>query len=317
MSDTPTAEKPGSTTQQLIDSIVDHWPEHATYLAKSFKSRSASVLRASEDLSAAIIRLATSIPGGVPTMVADYRFVCEEIVLPEELYFRRHGTYRNSTFKQADEECYSNSEIYDRYMNGLLLSDVMWANHASVFAYLRDAYLPMVPDGGRHLEIGPGHGLFLYFAARQNRLGAVAGMDVSPTSIQKTRHALELLGVEKPVELTLQDMMEAVETSFQDQFDSIVISEVLEHLEDPYKGLAGAVQWLAPGGLMLINVPANSPAPDHIYLLTGPEHLEEMVRSAGLEIVETAAFPMSGTSLERALRNQLSISCAVIARKPD
>ena len=311
-----TMTEPGPATQQLIDAIGAQWPEHSGYLAKSFKSRGPDILQASEDLSTAIMKLAETIAGGIPTMVADYRFVCEEIVLPEELHFRRHGGYRNSTFEQADRECYSNPAIYDRYMNGLLLSDVMWANHASVFAYFRDAYLPMLSEGARHLEIGPGHGLFLCFAAADERLGTVAGMDVSPTSIAKTRHALEILGVEKPIELKLQDIMEAVEPADDERFDSIVISEVLEHLEDPHRGLAGTVQWLAPGGLIFINVPANSPAPDHIYLLTGPDHLEEIVTGAGLEIVARAAFPMSGTSLDRAMRQQLSVSCTVIARRP-
>lgn len=310
------SDNPGKATQTLIDAILADWPDHRPYLEKSFGKRDADVLVVSEQLSLAILRLAESIEGGVPTLVSDYRFVCEEIVRPEELYFRRHDTYRNNTFAQADAECYSNAAVYDRYMNGLLLSDVMWANHAAGFAYFVNRYLPMLEQGARHLEMGPGHGLFLYFAAASGRLGHIEGWDVSPTSIAKTRHALDLLGITQPVELTLQDVMAAATPDTGARFDSIIISEVLEHLEQPEKALEGARQWLVPGGLIWINVPANSPAPDHIYLFTGPDHLEGMMRDAGFEIVETAAFPMSGTKPDRALRQQLSVSCTAVGRAP-
>jgi 2-polyprenyl-3-methyl-5-hydroxy-6-metoxy-1,4-benzoquinol methylase len=306
----------GTATQSLIDSLLQDWPEHRSFVDKSFASRSPEVLAASEMVSAVILKLAASIDGGVPAMISDYRFVCEEIVLPEEIHFRRNGTYRNSTFAQADAECYANPLVYDRYMNGLLLSDVMWANHAAGFEFFINSYVPMLPQGARHLEIGPGHGLFLYFAAVSGRMGSLAGWDVSPTSIAKTAHALELLGITQPVDLTLQDVMAAADTRDGAGFDSIVISEVLEHLEEPEKALRGARQWLAPGGLIWINVPANSPAPDHIYLFTGPDHLAEMTRAAGFEIVAEAASPMSGTKLERALRQQLSVSCTIVGRNP-
>lgn len=307
----------GPATRTLVDAIVADWPSHGAFLQKSFSARDGLVLDATEKLSRAIVKLAQDIAGGIPTLVSDYRYFCEEMVLPEELYFRRHGQYRNTTFAQADAECYANAAVYERNMNGLLLSDVVWANHAAGFAYFIDRYLPMIKPNARHLEVGPGHGLFLYFAAASGKLGHVEGWDVSPTSIAKTRHALDLLGIAQPVALTLQDVMAAAAPAEDERFDSIVISEVLEHLEEPEKALAGARQWLAPGGLIWINVPSNSPAPDHIYLFTGPDHLQSMMRDAGFEIVDSADFPMSGTKLERALRQQLTISCTAVGRVAD
>ena len=300
----------------IADSVATAWPEHAGFIAKSLAGRSDAVLDVSERLSDAILKLAPDIDGGLPALVADYRFLCEEIVLPEEIHFRRHDSYRLSRFEDANRECYANAPFMNRYMNGLLLSDVLWSNHAHAFAYFVDAYLPRLPAGGRHLEIGPGHGLLLYFAAASGRLSRIAAWDVSPTSIAKTRHALDLLGVTAPVDLTLQDLFAAAAPGEDALFDGIVMSEILEHLEQPVAALRSAARWLAPGGLLWINVPANSPAPDHIFLFEGLDHAQAIAREAGLEVIDAVAFPMSGTTLARAEKHKLSISCSVLARRP-
>jgi 2-polyprenyl-3-methyl-5-hydroxy-6-metoxy-1,4-benzoquinol methylase len=305
-----------TATAKIIDGVTAAWPEHADFLRKSFQGREAPVLDVSEQLSDAILKLAPHVEGALPALIADYRFLCEDIVLPEELYFRRNDTYRLSSFEDANRECYSNAPFMDRYMNGLLLSDVLWSNHAHAFAYFVNHVLPRLANGAAHLEIGPGHGLFLYFAAASGKLSRIAGWDVSPTSIAKTRHALELLGVTQPVELTLQDLFEVTEPAEDQLFDSIVMSEILEHLESPVDALRAASRWLKPGGMLWINVPANSPAPDHIFLFESLGHAEHIARDAGLEVVDAVAFPMSGATLERAIKHKLSVSCSVLTRKP-
>lgn len=307
---------PGPSTRTIIDRIGQIWPEHAGYLRKSFNGRDAPVLDVSEQLSSAILSLASGDGARLDALIADYRFLCEEIILPEEFHFRRNGSYRLGSFAEANRECYSNGPFMDRYMNGLLLSVVLWSNHAHAFSHFVKGYLPQLHDGARHLEIGPGHGLLLYFAAATRRLGHIAAWDVSPTSIAKTRHALDLLGIEQPVDLIVQDVFEAPEPGPHERFDSIVMSEVLEHLETPVEALRSAARWLEPGGQLWINVPANSPAPDHIFLFESLDHAEQLVWDAGLEVVEARAFPMSGATLERAVKHKLSISCSVLARKP-
>jgi 2-polyprenyl-3-methyl-5-hydroxy-6-metoxy-1,4-benzoquinol methylase len=311
-----TVAAPRDALHTIAQAVTAAWPEHAGFIGKSLSGRSDAVLDVSERLSDAILKLAPSIEGGIPTLVADYRFLCEEIVLPEEMYFRRNDRYRLSSFEDANRECYANAPFMDRYMNGLLLSDVLWSNHAHAFAYFVDQYLTHLPEGARHLEIGPGHGLLLYFAAASGRLSKIAGWDVSPTSIAKTQHALDLLGVTAPVDLTLQDLFAAPAPGEDALFDGIVMSEILEHLEQPVAALQSAALWLAPGGHLWINVPANSPAPDHIFLFDGLDHAQAIAREAGLEVIDAVAFPMSGTTLARAEKHKLSISCSVLARRP-
>jgi 2-polyprenyl-3-methyl-5-hydroxy-6-metoxy-1,4-benzoquinol methylase len=299
-----------------VAETLARWPEHIRYLTKSLDNRSENVLETSERLAEIVLKLAESETEDLDRAVADYRFLCEEIVLPEELFFRREGRYRLSTFAQANAEVYENGPFMDRYMNGLLFSNVIWHNHAHAMNnYLMD-YLPGLAEDARHLEIGPGHGIFLYLAACAPNVRSVTGWDLSPASIAKTAHALETLGAPQPVQLVQQDMFDVGEPAAADMFDSIVMSEILEHVEDPVAALRSAARSLRPGGRIWINVPANSPSPDHIFLVNSPAHAEEIVRDAGLDVVASAAYPMMGASLEKAARNLLSVSCVITAQKP-
>jgi len=299
----------------LTSHLLTLWPEHEDYVAKSFEDRPPDVVATSEQIASCVLRLAEAGPEGRDSLCNDYRFLCEKIVLPEELHFRRHNRYRLSTFGDALRECYDNAPFMARYMNGLLVSNVIWHNHACAISSYAHEYLPSLRSGSDHLEIGPGHGLFLYFAAACPKVATVSGWDVSPTSIQMTRRALSVLGINRPANLTLQNMFEASAGQSADRFDSIVMSEILEHLEDPVAALKAAATWLRPGGMIWVNVPANSPAPDHIFLVQSPEHACDLVAAAGLEVTKSEGFPMTGATLEKARKRKLAISCVVVGRK--
>jgi len=108
--------------------------------------------------------------------------------------------------------------------------------------------------------------------------------------------------------------MNSVIVSDAARFDEIAVSEVLEHIEHPGQALSALRETLAPGGLIFINVPLNSPAPDHIYLLRSEAEARALITSAGLEIVELQLEPMTGLTLVDAIRQRATVSCLVIAR---
>jgi 2-polyprenyl-3-methyl-5-hydroxy-6-metoxy-1,4-benzoquinol methylase len=235
------------------------------------------------------------------------------MILEEEWHFRRFKEYRLKTFKEAYDEYYSNTELMKRYMNGLLLSNIFWVNHANALEYYLASFLPENINLYDHLEVGPGHGLLAYFAAVDPRAGEVTGWDVSEGSIIRTRMALRTIGVEDRVHLVRQDVFDA--TDAVPRFHSVVISEVLEHLEDPLRALQSLKAWMQAGGRIWINMPVNSPAPDHLYLLRTPEEMLDLISAAGLELEQYRAFPMTGVTLERARKLALTVSVAAIARK--
>ncbi|PWB84394.1 MAG: class I SAM-dependent methyltransferase [Methylocystaceae bacterium] len=244
------------------------------------------------------------------TFLEDYRWLCG-VLMEEELFFRRENRYRLSTFAEAERTVYADRVFMTRYMNGLLMTQLWWANHSSVLRYYRDSFLPGNKQQCRHLEIGPGHGLFLYLAASAPNAGAIAGWDVSPASIAITRSAMNAMGATRPFDLSLVNMFEAP----GGQFDSLTFSEVLEHLENPAQALAAIANLLAPSGRAFIQAPVNSPAPDHISLFRSPEEIVELVRESGLVVEDTLFAPPAGVTLERAREMALTISTVVVASK--
>ncbi len=283
------------------------FPSHEKYLRKRFEATTPEGFAFAEKLAHTVEML---VGDGMDTHLADYRWLCE-MVVDEEIAFRRTGEYRLSTFEQAEREVYADRVFMTRYMNGLLMSQLWWRNHTEVMGYYQSIYLGKLKSGFRHLEIGPGHGLFLGLAADAPGCATATGWDVSPASIAMTQHALGVLKPKKTVHLELVNMFSAP----SGMFDSIVFSEVLEHLEKPAEALDAIMRLLAKDGLAFINAPVNSPAPDHLALFRAPEEIVDLVRTAGFEIVDTLFAPTSGTTLESARKRAMAISTAVIARK--
>jgi 2-polyprenyl-3-methyl-5-hydroxy-6-metoxy-1,4-benzoquinol methylase len=100
----------------------------------------------------------------------------------------------------------------------------------------------------------------------------------------------------------------------EDTFDLIVLSEVLEHIEDPASVMRRLRDLVAPGGHVFVNTPLNSPSPDHIYLMEQPEDARRLLTETGFEIVEEGMFATQGAPLDKALRNRVSVSVAMFGR---
>jgi 2-polyprenyl-3-methyl-5-hydroxy-6-metoxy-1,4-benzoquinol methylase len=302
----------------LVTEVLDVWPEHQRYLENSLRPREEGFLSFSERLSEMVGRLAATVDGGNNALADDYRFLCEEIYLPEEFHFRRHGSYRLTSFEEALNTVYNNAPFMARYMNGLLVSDVLWINHCRGLQHFADVYLNSLPDSAQLLEVGPGHGLLLHLAGQNPKIGNLTAYDVSQKSVDMAGKALKALDSTKPVRFELKNILDdsITDASNAEQFDAVVFSEVLEHLDKPDKALRALLHLCKPGGRVWINVPANSPAPDHLYLVREPKQAEDAVRNAGFEVVDTAHLPMTGITLERALKQQLTITCIIVGRRP-
>lgn len=292
---------------KLVTRLIELAPEQEKFFRKRFDDLSEAELSAMDELGAHIEKLAA---GRIDEFLTDYIWLCEE-QLKEELYFRRNNAYRLKTFAEAYDEVYSDQEYMTRYMNGLLMTQLWWKNHFDVIEFYRNRFLATNPDGYRHLEIGPGHGLFIYFAAADPKAGQVTGWDISKASIASTREALQTLGLKNLPELRLQNMFEEPEG----EFDSLVFSEVLEHMETPREALETLNGLLSPKGRLFLNMPINSPAPDHLFNMDNPEALADFVESTGFRIVDRGYFPATNQSLELARRKKLTISCAFIAER--
>jgi 2-polyprenyl-3-methyl-5-hydroxy-6-metoxy-1,4-benzoquinol methylase len=285
------------------------WPEHLTYCEARFLADDDPFERRMNETSDLILK---NVGDQLRLYCEDYRWMCEEFI-NEEIHFRRTGQYRLSTFEDAYREVYSDPNYMGRYVRGILISQLVWDAHARAFDFFRTEFLPRLPDKADYLEVGPGHGLFLYNAAKAPNVGRLEAWDVSQSSIAETRAALKRLGVTRDISIVEQDVLKA--PSRHAEFDGAVISEVLEHLERPDLAIKSLHAALRPGGRIFINAPINSPAPDHIYLWETSEALVQMIEDQGFVCEEIRLFPVTGASLELAIRKRLSISVIVIGRK--
>ncbi len=292
---------------ELLSLQIAATPRHQDALNKRLATADAPHLAVANDMARWITILAGE---RLDQCLLDYDWICN-LVLKEELNFRRTGSYRLKTFAEAVAEVYSNDALMGHYMNGLMMTQVWWSNHTEASRFYINAFLKRFDKPFRHLEIGPGHGLLLYLAGAEPLCQTLEAWDVSSESIVQTRSAMKKLGGRDSVKLAVQDIF--LDPPKNAVYDSIVLAEVLEHLEHPRQALTQIRAILAPQGRLFINMPINSPAPDHLFLLESPEAVVAFVESCGFRIEQTLFAPQTNMTLEKARRTQSTITTVIIA----
>jgi 2-polyprenyl-3-methyl-5-hydroxy-6-metoxy-1,4-benzoquinol methylase len=295
----------------LVSRQLEISPRHSSFFSRRFSQISDSELRLCNELSRQILKLSG---GEIDAFFRGYDFICD-ILKQEEVYFRRNDAYRLKTVRQATDEVYDNPSYMQNYMRGLLMTQVFWSNHTAAMRFYIDEFLARNSAGYDLLEIGPGHGLLFYRAVADQRARSLTGWDLSEASISETRDALRKLGVARPYKLEVRDLLRP--NSARESFDTVVLSEVLEHMEVPARALDAIGAILRPGARFYINVPINSPAPDHIFLFRSPEEVVALVESRGFSVERTGFFPATNYSLDAAIRHKLTISVCMVVTKPD
>ena len=107
-----------------------------------------------------------------------------------------------------------------------------------------------IAPSDRAIEFGCGTGYMITYPMRTWGYDVI-GADIDATSIEHGRALLERAGID-PSALHLQDLRDV-----EGQFDAVIASEVLEHLEDPVldASLDLIHDKLRPGGRLLVTVP--------------------------------------------------------------
>jgi 2-polyprenyl-3-methyl-5-hydroxy-6-metoxy-1,4-benzoquinol methylase len=302
--DRPPAFDNSPNLGKLTDLVLDSWPQHQDYISLRFNDRDDKSFEMSEQIAGLVLELAGS---RISEFCADYKWMCDNF-MREEINFRSTGKYRLSTFQDAYDQIYSKPEYMSRYINGILLSLALWRNQAVAMQYYIQKFLGGA-DGGDHLEVGPGHGMLLHFAEKYGDFRSLTGWDVSESSFAATQNALSVWGTGSAATLKIQNILEPV--SGDQKFDSVVISEVLEHLDHPDVALRNLASCMRPGGRIFVNVPVNSPAPDHIFLWSTPEQVVELVASCGFDISDSALASVTGHTVDSARKRKLTLNVLI------
>ncbi len=102
---------------------------------------------------------------------------------------------------------------------------------------------PPWTGGGRPLDVGCATGRFLQQMAAVGR--RPSGIELDPEAAAKARTVTADVTVGEPAEVSLPPA----------SFDLVTAFHVVEHLADPASALRNMLGWLAPGGLLIVEVP--------------------------------------------------------------
>jgi 2-polyprenyl-3-methyl-5-hydroxy-6-metoxy-1,4-benzoquinol methylase len=202
--------------------------------------------------------------------------------------FLETGKYANTSFAEVERSVYSNPEVMQYHMHGLVFAQFLWPDQYHRFQFFSDNLPRYAPKIQKYLEVGGGHALYLTEGARQLRTASIQVVDISETSLAMAR---EIARDESRIQYQLMNIFD-----FPDgEYDFITMGEVLEHVENPRELLDRIRRLLAPGGRAYITTPANAPMLDHIYLFNNAEEIRAMLAECGLRIEHETKQYASGS----------------------
>ncbi len=294
--------------EELCSNIISINPLQSEFLAKSLRDVQKREL---EDLNA-YIAYSRSLNIGISYLAECYDLIVKD-TLREQIYFKRNGTYRYSSFDEVAQAVYFDDSYMRKYMHGLALTAYLWPNHRALHRYFVD----MLPtnQGGNYLEIGPGHGMYLMSAMRKCVYNQFDGIDISPTSVEMTESLLSSgkFGEFSNYRIFEQDFLAGeIPTA---SYNAIVMGEVLEHVEKPNIFLESIARIATDNAFIFITTPINAPAVDHIYLFDSWNSIESLITGAGLMVQEKMLVPYPGLSVDESMQQSLPINVAAVLTK--
>lgn len=204
--------------------------------------------------------------------------------LKEQAFFLQKQSYRYNKFDTVFESIYSNEEVMESYyLDGLYLTLIFWPNHWRILRIFNN-FLRSLPKEGRALDIGTGHGYYLARLLCKKPFWFGSGIDISPYACD---YACRMLLAEsispKRFEVIQVDARSNI-TKLDNNYQIIIMTEIIEHVENPVLLIKNAITKLNKGGKIFFTTAVNSAAYDHIWLFKSTDEIKSMIRSSGLEI---------------------------------
>lgn len=196
----------------------------------------------------------------------------------EAVQFLRNGCYSSQSFEEVNRRVYSNPDVMNYYMHGLLLSQFLWSHHYEILIHFGQVLSQKRQDVTAYLEIGGGHGLYISEAVKIIKEEATFDLvDISASSLQIAEKMIQ------------SDRVNYVHSDIFDysprcKYDWITMGEVLEHVENPVDLLSKVSDLLSEGGRIFVTTPTNAPAIDHIYLFHTPQDIRAVIAESGLVV---------------------------------
>lgn len=289
--------------QELISKIIKLNPLQENFLSHCFDNLTEAELSEFEVLLHYYLNSGYTLV----QLAQAYNLIVED-TLSEQIYFKRNKRYRYSSFKEVENSVYLSKDYMSKYMIGLALTQYFWPNHT----LLRRFFEKTIPKShvGTYLEVGSGHGHQILFTLKNTKYSDITVVDISPTSLELTRGVLSHFGItDNQYKSELNDFLKY---NNHEQFDVIVMGEVLEHVEKPDEFLKKIKELTHSNSYIYVSTCINAPAVDHIYLFESVEQLKDMIVQSGLIIKDQCLIPYIGKSIEECLEKKLAINIGYV-----
>ncbi len=267
-----------SSLNQFVELICEKNPFQKKMVNIFLQTRDEQYWQRAEDFCSKMLIFLESQGISVEFVVDSYLQMCRDMVM-EQIKYKKTGKYSASNISEVYQEVYSSEIKMTSYMYGLGLSQFLWPHHYDVFDFFL-AQNQKLDKVERYLEVGPGHGLFLYESMKRFPEANFTAVDISPISIKITEDFTRRFCPDIACHYVQQDARNLSEGTF----DYIVFCEVLEHLECPVSMLESLRDSLEDDGSFFVSTCCNCPAIDHIYHFKNVEHIRQIIALAGLYI---------------------------------
>lgn len=179
-------------------------------------------------------------------------------------YFRSYNTHSSVNSSEISHFDALASTWWDPYGPSRLLHLMNPIRHDFISACRAShrTLAPPVNSGLRYLDIGCGGGIFSESAARLSTTKSVTGIDPSREVINVAEaHARQDPILQEPgrleyLNISIEELL--VPANSEERFDIVTLFEVIEHIDFPAAFLSSTLQFVKPGGWLIISTIART-----------------------------------------------------------
>lgn len=200
----------------------------------------------------------------------------------------QHQYTRGGAFRSPDAgpDMYTDEAFMNgRYLNGLYLAQYLWPNHFEKMQFFQESFVPRLAGRTRLMDVGSGHGTFLFEALSLTPQLTATALDISPHSlrlIERLRACWDMPAGR--LECRCADFADYDERL---SFHAAIFSEVVEHLADPAGGLRALAASLDKDAPVFFTTATNAAFYDHTIVFADVGEIEALIRTCGFRIEAT------------------------------
>ena len=224
----------------------------------------------------------------------DTFFICQQYIfdyLKQMNIFLKSGNYGHTDYDEIKATVYDNADVMMKtYMPGLFLAYANTTILYTKYNLFKNGLLPLLYDEASGVEVGFGEGFYLW--ELHNNLPKVkfVGFDISEHAISFASKLFDYANIPTAkYRLQLGDIITGLPEA-DSVYDFGILAEVIEHIENPKKGIDEIARLIKPGGHLYVSTVIDSNHMDHITNFESPEIVESMIVDSGLYILEKSVY---------------------------